>query len=751
MLIHCLLLTFVAVAQAQQGQLSLHGTVVDSSGAPVAAVRIEFRSAAGPRLTTTNDRGDFAISDITGEGTLLVTQPGFAPVSIEITRDSANDQIRVRLTPSPIIERIVVSAKGEDRIPAVPNGQFSLPGREIEVSGSLVLDDVLRQVPGFTLFRRSGSLFANPTSQGVSLRGVGANGASRASVLLDGVPLNSPFGGWVYWNRVPRVSIERVEVLNGGASDLYGSGAMGGVVNLESRRALTSFIKAEGSYGNQTTPNLSLSTGVVHGKWSVYADAQALRTDGYVLVPTSQRGGVDTPAGTSDVTGLLRLSRKLSDEGGFFLRTSSFGESRRNGTPVQVNNTRIWGVDLGLDWMHAMGGYLALRLYGSGELFNQNFSSIAADRQSESLTNRQRNPAQQLGLVGSWRRAFAGKHTVTVGFEGRDMRGHSAETTFNSGRSTANVDAGGRQSSMGTFGQAVLQFGRTWVLTLGGRVDTWENTRGFSDRTPLPVGARTSNQFPNTSETALSPRISLLHTYKDLAFTVSFYRDFRAPTLNELYRNFRVGNVVTNANPALRAERLTGGEGGVSLRRWADRLTVRGVFFWSEIADPIANVTLSATPTLITRQRQNLGMVRARGVEFSAQVRLPKNLQLSSEYILTDSRVVSFPANLALEGLRVPQVATHQINAQLSYAGRNWSAGLQGRFVGKQFDDDQNTLPLASFFTLDAELSRRLSSHAQLFLAVQNITGVRYQVSRTPLLTIGPPVLARAGFRLSFP
>src|SRR5713226_10440077 len=93
----------------------------------------------------------------------------------------------------------------------------------IAASAAPTVDDALRQVPGFALFRRSGSRTANPTSQGVSLRGLGASGASRAIVLADGVPLNDPFGGWVYWDRVPHELVTQVEVLRGGASHLYGS------------------------------------------------------------------------------------------------------------------------------------------------------------------------------------------------------------------------------------------------------------------------------------------------------------------------------------------------------------------------------------------------------------------------------------------------------------------------------------------------------------------------------------------------
>jgi outer membrane receptor protein involved in Fe transport len=176
---------------------------------------------------------------------------------------------------------------------------------------------------------------------------------------------------------------------------------------------------------------------------------------------------------------------------------------------------------------------------------------------------------------------------------------------------------------------------------------------------------------------------------------------------------------------------------------------VRSNVFWSEIDDSVANVTLSTTPALITRQRQNLGTIRARGIEVSAITRFEKHWEISSEYLLTDSTVLRFPANRGLEGLLVPQVPRHQLNFQVSFSNSAWLLGTQGRFVSKQFDDDQNTLPLEGFFTLDAEVSRRVSEHVRLFAAFQNLTASRYQVSSTPVLTVGPPILFRLGTRMS--
>ncbi|HEX7334375.1 MAG TPA: TonB-dependent receptor [Pyrinomonadaceae bacterium] len=735
---------FAAVPTFAQ-QFKISGVVSDANGAAIPNASVEFQANGSSTRTATDDEGNFTVVSTESYGTLSISSPGFNTIKIDVS--NPNGPLRIRLDPAGVIERIFVTA-GDERIPSTPTSQFAISQKEISLAGALTIDDVLRQAPGFSLFRRSGSLTANPTSQGVSLRGVGANGASRAVVLVDGVPLNSPFGGWVYWNRLPRVSIENVQVYNGGTSDLYGSGALGGVINIRSSTTPATFFDIEASGGNKETGATSFSGGKAWGKWGVLFSGQALHTDGYVLVPEDQRGSVDTPAGTEDLAGSLTVSRTLGSRGHAFARFSSFGESRRNGTPVQLNDTRITSLDLGTDWSDERAGDFSVRLYGSSENFNQNFSAVAVDRDSESLTNRQRNPSQQAGFAFQWRRGFGYHQSISAGVEGRDVRGHSAETTFNNGRVTAFVDAGGRQRSFGVFAADAVR-GRSWLLSFGARFDRWLNSRGFSNRIPV-VGVPALNAFADRSETAFSPRVSLLkHFDRGLSFSASAYRAFRAPTLNELYRNFRVGNVVTNANAALRAERLTGGEAGVGLQKFRERLFVRGNFFWSEIDDSIANVTLTTTPALITRQRQNLGAIRARGIELAATGKFARHWELTAEYLLTASTVLSFPANRSLEGLLVPQVPRHQFNFQVTYSNAEWLVGAQGRFVGQQFDDDQNTLPLQRFFTLDAQISRAVSERVRLFVAFQNLTGTRYQISSTPVFTVGPPVLFRFGARFS--
>src|SRR5262249_30222206 len=298
---------------------------------------------------------------------------------------------------------IVTATRSPMRLGETAASVVALSSEMIAATAAEATDDVLRQVPGFSLFRRTGSRTANPTTQGVSLRGVGASVASRAVVLDDGIPLNDPFGGWISWGRVARASIDRLEVQQGGGSDLYGSGALGGVVNLVRRATVPGQLSMETSYGAEQTPDASVFAGKRLGSWGGSASAEVFRTDGYVPVAPSERGPVDTSAGSRHGTADVTIDRELSESGRIFLRGSYFDESRHNGTPLQTNDTRIWQLGTGGDWQSSLGSF-SVHARRSDHTFHQGFSAISTNRASERLTGLQTVPAVGWGLTGQWQR-----------------------------------------------------------------------------------------------------------------------------------------------------------------------------------------------------------------------------------------------------------------------------------------------------------------------------------------------------------
>jgi outer membrane receptor protein involved in Fe transport len=739
---------------AQSSSTHLEGIVQDQTGAPITRAEVTLRSDSAiiAEIITDSD-GHFRIdAATTRDATLSVRAEGFAYFQSQLDALQTDSlRLKIVLAPAPLSEQVTVTAtRTGTRLGETAASIVSLSSTDLSTTAAATLDDTLRQVPGFSLFRRSGSRTANPTSQGVSLRGTGASGASRAVVMSDGIPLNDPFGGWIYWSRVPRNSINNIEALRGGASHLYGGAALGGVVNIFTRQPGSPVFLLEASYGNQQTADASLFTSGRKGQWGASLAAETFHTDGYIIVDERERGRVDTPANSRNAVARVMLERKLSSTASVFASASVFGESRSNGTPLQINRTHIRQFAAGSDWQTPQAGAFTLRAYGGTQVFDQNFTAVNSTRTFETLTRVQRVPAQSTGLSLQWSRAVLKRQTFIAGLEAREVRGASDELVFVAGRPASIVGAGGRERTIGLFFEDIVRLAPTLFVTAGARVDRWRNFDALSTTRPLSNASTTSKAFPNRSETAFSPHISLLYKpAENLSLYASATRAFRQPTLNELYRSFRVGDVLTVANENLRAERLNGGEAGANFNSFNQKLNLRGTFFWTEIARPVANVTLNVQPGLITRERQNLGRTRSRGLEIEGEARLTKHLTVSAGYLLANATVLSFPVNTALEGLLIPQVPRHQLTFQARFVNPSIiTIGLQGRASSAQFDDDQNRLLLEKYFSLDALVSRRITRQVEAFIASENLFNQRYSVGLTPVRTIGPPLLVRFGFRL---
>jgi outer membrane receptor protein involved in Fe transport len=201
---------------------------------------------------------------------------------------------------------------------------------------------------------------------------------------------------------------------------------------------------------------------------------------------------------------------------------------------------------------------------------------------------------------------------------------------------------------------------------------------------------------------------------------------------------------VTLANNELAAERSTEYEGGVSYR--TDLLGIRGSYFHTSMADTVANVTLSTTPSLITRQRRNAGRTVSRGIEIEFETKID-NFTFSTGYLFADSTIRDFPSNNVLVGKRIAQVPTHQATFQFRYSVSNWTFSSQTRASDAQFDDDLNTFRLEPYFQADGFVSYRINEKASAFVAIENIFNSRYSTAKTPVRSVSGPVSVRVGIR----
>jgi outer membrane receptor protein involved in Fe transport len=585
---------------------------------------------------------------------------------------------------------VVTASRSQERLTDAVAPTSVLTREDLARSPGLTLDDQLRQIPGFSLLRRSGSLTAHPTSQGVSLRGLGPSGASRTLVLFDGVPLNDPFGGWVYWNRLPLSALESVEVARGSLSQLYGSAAMGGAIQLLPRPPQPDTLEVTARGGDRRTGDVEVFAADAADpagsrRWGYTLSGRLFDTDGFYILSPEDRGAVDRPAKVDFGTLFGRV-----EWGRYHFGINSFREERENGTALQTNDTSLQSLQAG--WS---GDHWQWDAFGQTQRFRSTFSRVLPDRSQEFLT--------------------ASQDFETTGFGG-SAAWHSG------GGLLAGADV--RRASWDVQDQ-----------TLGGVYA--QQTFGVTPRLDLLAGARLDLWASETTRTSFNPRLGALFRASDaVSLRASAYRGFRAPTLNELYRPFRVGNVETLANPDLGQETLTGGEIGADLNPSAS-LFARVNLYRNRIDGAVGNVTLSTTPQLITRQRKNLDRVNADGLEAELRLRPLPRWELQASYLYTDSRVER-------TGLRVPQVPLNQGSLGITFAGPV-AVLLQGRWAGRQFDDDLNQLPLRGYLVADLSLRRPLGDRITVFLSAENLFDEKVVTGRTPLETLGSPRLVQLG------
>ncbi|HEX9284624.1 MAG TPA: TonB-dependent receptor, partial [Nitrospirales bacterium] len=313
------------------------------------------------------------------------------------------------------------------------------------------------------------------------------------------------------------------------------------------------------------------------------------------------------------------------------------------------------------------------------------------------------------------------------------------------------------QAIGGLFLQDVFTPDSRWELVGGVRGDYWIASEGFRRDTPPPAGVPAAQSFPDRDWTLASPRLAaLFHTTPSMDLRASVYRGFRVPTINELYRVFRVRNDVTVANAQLRPERLTGGEIGIQ-QRW-ELFNIRLTAFWNEITDIVTNVTLSTPlpdcPAGTTcRQRQNLDRARVRGIEAEGEFHPSASWRVLATYVFIDARVAAASQQQSLEGLCLPEVPAHVGTLAVRYENPTWgNAAVIVRYVGTQFEDDANLLPLGGYIVADLLLSRAVAKFGEVFLGIENLFNRTYAVGRTTdgITTIGAPFLVHGGVRLTF-
>jgi vitamin B12 transporter len=601
--------------------------------------------------------------------------------------------------------------------------------REIEQAPSHALDQLLKDVPGVQLFRRSDSTSGHPTSQGVTLRALGGNASSRALLVLDGVPQTDPFGGWINWPAYDPETLSGIRVVRGGGSVTNGPGALAGTIEMTSRADVG--VSGEVDAGSRNSLEARARLGVAAGGGVLSLSGRGARSDGFIPITQETSGPADKRAPYREWSGRARWAAPVGGSTELQASASLFHDWRRRG--VDFSEDRTNGADASLRlvsrgrWQWSALGYWQWRNL---------LSSTAGLNASRSIATRVllQDSVPSHGLGGSLevRPPMPDGIELRLGTDARRTTGQTNElANYVSGNPTRRRRAGGETTTGGAFVEMSDVLGAV-TLTGGARIDHWQVSGGHLFEQTIATGAVTRNDFyPRREGWLPTARGGLLAPIgSGFSLRTATYIGWRMPTLNELFRPFRAGTDATAANPDLDPERLTGVEAGLEYGHGPWRASATA--FVNRLNDAIANVTLGKGPGTFPevgfvaaggsfRQRENVDAVKVRGVELSGGWILgPWNLRAGASF--SHARMEARGEAAFLNGLRPAQTPDFVGTVSASWSRGGKALELDLRRVSAQFEDDLNTQVLKGATTLEAFASWPLSRHLQLIARGENIT-----------------------------
>ncbi len=598
-------------------------------------------------------------------------------------------------------------------------------------SASGRLEDVLRDVAGVQGFRRSDSRSANATSQSITLRGLGGNASSRALLILDGVPQADPFGGWISFPAIATDRIGHIRVTRGGGSALWGPGAIGGTVEIESAApGDLDPIDARLAIGSRDSRDARGSLTIMGRSSFITASGAFATGDGFIPIVAANRGPADHAAPYRQVSGAVRAVTALGPATELQANLSAFDDRRNRG--IDHTDNRGHGVDGSLRLVGKGALRWSLLGYGQKRRFASESAAINAGRSSSTLVLDQ----YAVPSTGWGARAdvvpLSGDLELRLGADLRAVRGETREFyQYVAGSATRRRVAGGRSLTSGAFADATLTKGAL-TASLSGRVDHWSIRNGRLFEQTLAGMTLTNTKFADRDGWQPTGRVALAYRPgSGLTLRAAAYRGWRLPTLNELYRPFRAGADATAANAALDPETLTGAEAGVD---WSPSPYAKATFtfFTARLHGAIANVTVARGPGIFPgvgfvsasgsfRLRENLDAIATSGAEFGFDLRRrPFDAHLSYGYV--DAKVRDDGAGRALEGLRPAQTPEHQVSATVGWTSpRDLRLSLTARQSSSQYEDDLNQRRLKPAFAVDAFAELPLSRHLAIGLRGENL------------------------------
>ncbi|MBL0169938.1 MAG: TonB-dependent receptor [Gemmatimonadaceae bacterium] len=667
---------------------------------------------------------------------------------------------------SPLGAVVVSATRTEQSLKSLPTHVVVVGSQDVAASAAQSVPDLLRMIPGFATREPQSALVMSPSQSVVSFRGLGGSTAGRTLILLDGLPAGDPFSGWLDWGRIPLPLLESAEVVRGGGSPIWGSRALGGVVNLRTlspTRDGARLLLEGGSFG---TKRGSGAATVRRGKLGASLAGDYVNTDGFLIIRKDQSGPADSPEPVRSYT----VTGKVIYDASKTLQTWAGGSTFNSGIlPVgEDEEQRFDDARLGLRWARATGGIATISVFANRRTGIGNSTSFNTARTVETLARQNRSPAASTGLTLQWTQMAFSTHELSIGADLTSTTGKLSEDhTFASGVATRQRNVGGGQQIGGVFVQDAADLGHGVRLVASARADAVRSDHGRRTELTLPTRAVLfDSSFADRRVNRLTYSLGLRWQPSEwLGLRTSAYEAFRTPSLFEMYQPlYSSRGSVTESNPQLEAETLRGTEFGADVTlgpSFVGRVTA----YITRVDSPIMDVTLGVAGTKATplipcgvvaanqscAQRRNVDGLHSSGVETELTWRPTAAWSLGTGYSYSPT-TVSAPGQPA-DRKQALRSMKHMATATMAYRSPRWAdVSMEARYLGSRFVDDLNTIELPEVYLVGLRVNRALGKGMSAHVKVENLFNQQFQTTRTRagLVDIGAPRWITAGVRAAW-
>lgn len=615
---------------------------------------------------------------------------------------------------------VVTATKTEHSLGDVPANVSVLTREEIEKAPGTTVLDAMKQMPGVTVDMNRG-LYGTSTSNNVTIRGMGGDNPGRVLVMIDGMPVNAPGSSNFEWTSVNKDSVERIEVVRGPASALYGSSAMGGAINIITRKPVKEGFQTtlDTKYGTYETSQSSLYHSGRVGRFGYWVTGEYLRTDGFnALSDASRRQRTSDPERIESENGALNMTWS-PDETLDYTLLAEFDDYERNGRYLYDRNYNLYSYSrksLGAKVRKDFGpveSTLNLR----GDYISSDYDTASGDKLGNTA------PALQRSYNGDLQNGFAlGEHNyVTMGVAGYYG---SQDRDMDYKTSTRKRERGGNQQNYAAYFQDEISLlDGDLAIVPGLRYDYWR-TEGYDKDTNLTFKGR--KEYDADIHQNLSKKLGLRYTLpgKIMTWRANYGEAYRIGNLDAYYGEFKgTSSLIYRGNPNLKPEESQTLDLGFQLDP-VQSLSFGFTGYKTWARNYISYEDKPKEGANSVKQYENIGKVSIVGFEAFAKWQANENWQFFTDYTGLDPSITAGPN----DGNQVTGVPLSKASVGFEYSHPQWFAlRVAGNWMGKIWYDDANTVDEGQFMTWDARLSRRFAidemTWIEPYLEAQNLTG----------------------------